>query len=124
MSEEKKEKVIIMSTTGPENPEKATLAYVMANAALAMDAEVIVCLQADGVYTVTKGVYEHIKAPGHDPIKKHVETFLSNGGRIFLCIPCCEERNITKEMIVEGCELTKAGKAIKEILGANVVLNY
>ncbi len=118
------EKLIVVSTTGSEDPEKATLAYVMANAALAMDAEVIVCLQASGVYTVTKGVYEHIKTPGHDSIKKHVETFLSNGGKIFLCIPCCEERNITKEMVVDGCEFTKAGKAIKEILEANSVLNY
>lgn len=118
------EKLVVTLSTGPENPEKATLAYVMANAALAMDAEVLMVLQSNGVYTTTKGTYEHIKAPGHDPIKKHVETFLSNGGKIFVCIPCCEERNITKEMLVEGCELAKSGKAVKEILSSNSVLNY
>ncbi|AWB09811.1 hypothetical protein TDSAC_0435 [Thermodesulfobium acidiphilum] len=118
------EKLVITLSSGPENPEKAALAYVMANAALAMDAEVLMVLQSNGVYTVTKGVYEHIKAPGHDPIKKHVENFLSNGGKFYVCIPCCQERDISQDQILEGCEMAKSGKAMKAILEAKTTLNY
>ena len=51
---DKTEKIVYISTNGGENPEKATLPFVLANAALAMDVEAVVALQGPAV-TLAKG---------------------------------------------------------------------
>ncbi len=117
-------KLVIVVTTGPEDPEKATIPYVVANAALAMDVQVTMVLQAKGVLTATKGVYEHIISPGLKPLKELVEGIIPLGGKIFVCIPCIEERKISKDDLVDGCELVKAGKLVHEVMTADQVMSY
>ncbi len=86
------EKLVIFATHGAENPDKATLPFVVGNAALAMDVQVTVILQGDGVLLATKGIYDHIFCPGFDPLKKMVDSFIEFGGNIFMCVPCIEAR--------------------------------
>jgi predicted peroxiredoxin len=124
MEEQKAEKVVIVATHGGEDPERASLPFVVGNAALAMDAKVVVCLQATGVTLATKGCYEHVFAANFDPLKKLVDTFLEFGGTILVCIPCVEARKITPDMLIKGAELVKAGRVVQEVLGAKAVLSY
>ena len=49
MSDPSADKVAIIATHGPEDPERATLPFVMANAALVMETEAVVILQGNGV---------------------------------------------------------------------------
>jgi uncharacterized protein involved in oxidation of intracellular sulfur len=124
MAEEKTEKMVIFVTHGGEDPERATLPFVVGNAALAMDVDVTVVLQGFGVILAKKGCYEHIFAAGLDPLKKQIDNFVEFGGRIFVCIPCIEERHITPDMLVEEAKPVKAGRVVQECLEANAVLNY
>jgi uncharacterized protein involved in oxidation of intracellular sulfur len=124
MAENEPEKVVIFATHGPDDPEKATLPFVMANAALAMDAQATVVLQGTGVLLAKKGCYEHVFCAGFDPLKKLVDTFFEFGGRIFVCIPCIQERQISTDMLIEKAEPVKAGRVIQEVLNAKGVLNY
>jgi len=117
-------KMVLIVTHGMDNPEKATIALVMANAALSMDIKVTVAFQGNGITCITKGIYEHIVAHGFEPLKKLVDNIVPLGGKIMVCIPCIEERKISPEQLVEGCELVKAGKLINEILQADKVLCY
>ena len=48
-------KLFIMCTHGPSDPERATVAFVMATSAQASDVEVVVGLQIDGVLLAGKG---------------------------------------------------------------------
>ncbi len=124
MADGSSEKIVIFATHGGEDPEKATLPFVIGNAALAMDVPVTMILQTTGVTLVQKGVYEHIFAAGFDPLQKLVHSFMEFGGKVVVCIPCTEARNITAEMLVEGAELAKAGRVVQEVLEAKAVLNY
>src|SRR5208283_4485397 len=101
------EKMVIFATHGAEDPEKATLPFVVGNAALAMDVQVTVILQSHGVTLATKGIYEHILFPGFDPLKKMVDSFIEFGGNILVCIPCIEARKITPELLIEKAQLVK-----------------
>ncbi len=47
-------KVLIYATNGPDNPEKAVLPFITANAAFVHDAEVYVCLAGPGVWLAKK----------------------------------------------------------------------
>ena len=57
------EKLFFMVTHGPEDPERATIPFVMATAAQASDVEVVMGFQVEGVLLVKKGVAEGIAAP-------------------------------------------------------------
>jgi predicted peroxiredoxin len=124
MEENKSEKIVIFATHGGEDPEKATIPFVIGSAALAMDVPVTVILQSAGVTLMKKGCYEHIFAAGFDPLKKLVDGFTELGGKILVCIPCIESRKITPDMMLEGAELGKAGRVVQEVLEAKAVLNY
>lgn len=124
MEGKKEEKVVIFATHGGEDPERASLPFVIGNAALAMDAKAVVCLQATGVTLAKKGCYEHIFAANLDPLKKLVDSFLEFGGVILVCIPCIEQRKITADMLIPGAQAVKAARVVQEMLSATAVLSY
>jgi len=122
--EEKTEKIVIFATHGPEDPEKATLPFVMGNAALALDVEATVVLQGTGVILAVKNCYVHVFAGGLPPLKELVDTFIELGGRILVCGPCIKERQITEDLLVDMAEVSAAGKVVMAALEADAVLNY
>jgi predicted peroxiredoxin len=124
MEANKCDKLVIFAKHGGEDAEKATLPFVMGNAALAMDVKVTMVLQASGVTLATKGFYEHIFAAGFDPLKKLVDSFLEFGGTIVVCIPCTEHRKITADMLIPGAQPVKGARVIQEVLEAKNVLSY
>ena len=124
MEENKSEKMVIFATHGREDPERATIPFVVGTAALAMDVPVTMVLQADGVTLVQRGCYDHILATGFEPLQKLVPSFLDLGGKILVCIPCIESRKIAPETLLEGAELGKAARVVNEVLEATAVLNY
>jgi predicted peroxiredoxin len=124
MEQTKTDKLVIFATHGGEDPERATLPWVVGNAALAMDTRAVVVLQATGVTLATKGLYDHIFAAGFDPVKKLVDSFLEFGGSILVCIPCMEQRKITTDMLVQGVQTVKAARVVQEMLDSKAVLSY
>ena len=44
------EKIIYVTTNGPESPEKATLPFKLTNAGLALDLDVVMALRRPDVY--------------------------------------------------------------------------
>lgn len=121
---ETNEKIVIISTTGSENPEKATLPFVVATAAQSMDIEVTVILQSEAVLLTKKGEAEKVKAKGLLPLKELLDTFIELEGKLMLCSPCVKERNISKEELIEGSELIAAGTVVTEVMSATNVINY
>jgi predicted peroxiredoxin len=57
------EKLVIMVTHGPDDPELATIPFVMAGAAVASDVDVVMGFQGDGCRLVQKGVADTVTAP-------------------------------------------------------------
>lgn len=124
MDEAKTQKMVIIATHGPDDPEKATLPFVVANAARAMDVDVVVALQGYGVTLAKKGCYEHVLAGGMDPLKKLVDSLLELGGKIWVCTPCIKSRGIEKDMLVDGAELMAGGKLVQTCVEADAVITY
>lgn len=96
-------------TCGAENPEKAHIPFVLANAALAMDMKATIALQGNGVYLGTKGYVEHmLPGGGFPPIGELMGNFFELGGEIMICEPCIKERNIEESDLIEGGKITAA----------------
>ena len=108
-----KKRLVIMVTYGAENPEKATIPYVLANTALASGIEVIIGIQATGVYTVSKECYKHIFAAGFPPLRELVDNFIKSGGKIYVCGPCINSRKIDADkQLIEGAKVVNAATFI------------
>lgn len=118
MGEKAAEKLVFISTFGGEDPERASSPFVWANAALAMDCEVVVILQGTAVTLAVKGCYEHVFAPHKPPLKELVDNFLEMGGTLLACTPCLQERQITQDQLIESVQTIKAARLITECLEA------
>jgi predicted peroxiredoxin len=122
---EKNGKLILMCTHGPEDPERATIPFVMATAAQASDVEVLIGLQASGVLLAKKGVAEEIAAPAFPGLKELLDIYLENGGKLFVCGPCIKSRGINPETdFVPGATVVNAATFVKECTEATNVLVY
>ena len=122
--QEQTEKIVVIATHGVEDPERASLPFVVANAALAMDVQAVVILQGTAVILAKKGCYEHVFAAGLPPLKDLVDSFIQLGGILLVCSPCLSERKITKDMLVESAQPIKAARVVTEVLEAKATLNY
>jgi len=118
------EKIVIISTTGPEYQEKATLPFVVGTAAQTVDAEVTIILQAAAVLLAKKGIAENVNSPGLLPLKQLLDTFIELGGQLLICSPCIKERHITEEELVAGAKPIAAGTVVTEVLSSKAVLTY
>ncbi|MFO7601167.1 MAG: DsrE family protein [Candidatus Desulfacyla sp.] len=124
MTETKTEKIVYISTNGMENPEKASLPFVLANAAMVMDVETLVVLQGPAVFLARKGCLEHVHAAGFAPLKELVEAFFDQGGRLAVCVPCIQERKIDVADLIGEAIPMAGGTLTQEILSANATLVY
>ncbi len=123
--EEVPEKILYVLTCAAENPERATLPWVLGNAALAMDVGATVVLQGNGVYLAQKGYTDHmVSAHGFSPVKKLMTDFQALGGRILVCVPCIRERNISETDLIEGTEPAAAAKVNTEAMESKAVFVY
>jgi predicted peroxiredoxin len=125
MSENQEEKILYIATCAGDNPEKAAMPFVMANAALAMDIKATVVLQGNGVYLAHKGYVDTIlHSGGFPPLKELLESFLELGGDLKVCVPCIKSRNIPESELVQGAQTTAAGALNIEAIEANAVMIY
>jgi predicted peroxiredoxin len=122
---EKNGKLILMCTHGPEDPERATIPFVMATAAQASDVEVLLGFQANGVMLIRKGCAEHVFAAGFPPMKELLDIYVENGGKLFVCGPCVKSRQINpEEEFIPGATVVNAATFVKECTEATNVLVY
>ena len=122
MSDQKK--IMYIGTHGPEDPERATLPFVLATAAMTMDVEAVVALQGNAVWLAMKGTVDHVFAGGLPPLKQLLEGFLTMGGRLMVCSPCMKHRQIEPSVLIEGAQVVAAATLTSEILSAKAVLTY
>ena len=118
------DKLVIISTVGNENPEKATLPFVLATACQSLDTEVVMFLQSSAVVLAKKGEADKIMAAGLAPLKDLLDTFMEMEGSLYLCSPCIKERSITMDAVVDGAEVAAAGTLASEVLSAKSVITY
>jgi predicted peroxiredoxin len=118
------DKITIIATHGAEDPERATLPFVVANAAQAMDTKAVVILQGYSVTLAVKGEAEHVLASGLAPLKDLVDSYLKQGGELLVCTPCLKARQIALEALIAGAKPIAAARVVQECLEAKATLNY
>ena len=125
MAENKEEKILYIGTCAGEDPEKASMPFVMACAALAMDIKATIVLQGNAVYLAQKGYTDKMPpGGGFPPMRELLTNFLELGGELKVCVPCIKSRNIEESELVEGSQTTAAGALNIAAIEANAVMVY
>ncbi len=115
------DKLVIVVTHGPKEPERATIPFVMALGALALDTEVTVAFQCDGVQLAIKGAVDDIHAEGFAPLAELFSNFSDFGGKFLVCSPFLAPRGIAEGQLIEGVELVAAARLLLEMTDATVL---
>ena len=92
------------------DPDKATLGFVVANAAQGSEKETMVFLSSDGVWCAVADEMTKVdEGAPFAPLKDLVDKFMKAGGKIYVCTPCMKKRNIDESQLIPGA--TPAGGA-------------
>jgi len=116
--------IVINGTHGRDDPERATLAFVVGNVAASADQDAIVLLTIDGVWNATEGYADDVHEAGFEPLATVVRSFVANGGEIWVCGACAEPRGITDDDLVEGARIVSAVQAVEVLAGGASALSF
>lgn len=106
-------KFCISLTCAKDNPDKATVAFVVANAAVASDQETVVFLSTEGVRVAVAGYADDIAEDGFAPLKELMANFAAAGGKIYVCSPCFKKRKLDETALVAGAVLVGGAKLVE-----------
>jgi len=104
-------------TRAKDDTDRATVAFVIANAAAASDKEALVFLSIEGVRLATAGYATGIHESGFAPLEELMTNFVKAGGKIFVCSPCFKKRGLDETKLVAGATIVGGAKLV-EFLGA------
>src|SRR5215469_2318855 len=100
-------------TRSIDDPDRATVAMVVANASVASGKNTMVFLTSEGVRLAVKGIADTIKEEGLQPMADLVKDYLAAGGIFFVCTPCYKKRGYTEIDLIEGATLVGAVKLVE-----------
>src|SRR5437016_12533121 len=81
-------------THAKDNQDRATVAFVLANAAVGSGKETLVFLSIEGVRLAQKGYADDVREEGFAPLRELMESFAKAGGTILVCSPCFKKRRL------------------------------
>ncbi|HSR20169.1 MAG TPA: DsrE family protein [Anaerolineales bacterium] len=117
-------KILIHTTHGKENIERASLAFVVANAGLSAGQDATMLLTIDAVWLATRHGADRLQADGFAPIAETMANFIRNGGHLWVCGACMKPRNITAEQLIEGAQVVGAATAVEAMVGGANTLSF
>lgn len=114
--------ILIQGTHGADDPEKATLPFIVGNVSATAEQDTVVFLTSEAVRLATRGYADDISFADHPAAGLILADFVSNGGRVWACGACTGPRGITSDDLVEGVTIVTAANLAEALAdGASTV---
>ena len=117
-------KFCVSLTHSKDNTDKATVAFVVANAAVASDKKTMVFLSIEGTRLSQKGYADDIHEEGFAPLKDLMKSFVEAGGQIFVCSPCFKKRKLDENNLVAGASIVGGAKLVEFLSDGSPCVSY
>jgi predicted peroxiredoxin len=117
-------KFCVSLTAANDNCDKATVAFVVANAALGSEKETMVFLSIEGVRLSQRGYADDIREEGFAPLKDLMENFAKAGGKIYVCSPCFKRRKLDETQLVAGATIVGGAKLVEFLSDGSPCISY
>jgi predicted peroxiredoxin len=98
-------KAVVSLSTGLEDPEKVTVALLMAVGAAESGRPTVVFLAKEAVRLAIDGVATGTACEGCPPLPSLFERYSAAGGRWFVCPICFNAKQLDPAGLVKGAEL-------------------
>lgn len=104
--------------------DKATIAFVVANAAVASDKETVVFLSSEGVRLAVAGYAADIHEPGFAPLQELLDKYVAAGGKVYVCSPCFKKRSLDETKVVAGATIVGGAKLVEFLSAGSPCVSY
>lgn len=111
-------------THAKDDPERATLPFIVANVAASADQRAIVLLTIDGVWLATRKYADDIQKEGFQPLGELIGSFVQNGGEIWACGACTKPRGITEDDLIPGAKIVTAATVVEALAEGAATLDF
>jgi predicted peroxiredoxin len=116
--------VVINLTTGHEDSERVTIAFLVATAALAKEKSVVMFLTKEAVRLALPGYADAIEVAGAPPVSKLFDQFAQGGGELYVCPICFEARKLNSDGLIANAKLAGATPLWEFIGDGATVFSY
>lgn len=106
-------KFCVSLTFAKNDTDKATVAFVVANAALGSGQETLVFLSTEAVRLATKGYADDMHEEGFAPLKQLMDNYVAGGGQLFVCSPCFKKRALDENQLIDGALIVGGAKLVE-----------
>ena len=117
-------KFCVSLTFAKDNTDKATVAFVVANAAAASNQQTLVFLSIEGVRLSQKGFADGIHEEGFAALKDLMDNFVKAGGTIWVCSPCFKKRKLDENNLVAGATIVGGAKLVEFLSDGTPCISY
>lgn len=111
-------------TRAKDDTDRATVGFVVANAAVGSGQETIVFLSIEGVRLSQKGYADGVHEAGFAPLAELMSAFASAGGTIYVCSPCFKKRNLDENALIPGAKIVGGAKLVEFLAGGGACVSY
>ena len=115
---------VVSLTRDKSDPDRATVAFVVANAALGSDQETVVFLSTDAVHLSQKGDADGVAEEGFAPLAELIANFGEAGGKIYVGAPCVQQRGLDENNLVAGAVVVGGAKLVEFMAGGCPSVSY
>ena len=100
-----KGKAVISLTTGLEDPEKVTVAFLVAVAAAEQRRPTLMFLTKEAVRLALEGVAQGVACEGCPSLPELAKRYMDAGGRYLACPICFNARHLAEDILVGNAVL-------------------
>jgi predicted peroxiredoxin len=100
-----KGKVVINLTTGHEDADKVTIAFLTGTAALTAGKDVLMFLTKEAVRVGVPGYADAVESAGAPPVERLFQQFAEGGGELLVCPICFDARRLDKDNLVGNARI-------------------
>ncbi len=117
-------KFVVSISCAKNDTDKATVGFVIANAAVASDQETVVFLSIEGTRLSQAGYADDIHEEGFAPLKDLMVNFAAAGGTIYVCSPCFKKRGLNEDNLVAGAKIVGGAKLVEFMSEGSPSISY
>jgi len=117
-------KFCVSITHAKDNTDKATVGFVVANAAVGSGKETLVFLSVEAVRLSQKGFADGIQEEGFAPLQELIHNFTKAGGTIYVCSPCFKKRKLDENNLVAGASVVGGAKLVEFLSDGSPCVSY
>lgn len=117
-------KFCVSLTYAKNDADKATVAFVIANAAVASDQETVVFLSTEAVRLSQQGYADDVHEEGFAPLRELMANFVKAGGKVWVCSPCFKRRKLDEGRLIAGATIVGGAKLVELLSGGSPCVSY